>query len=124
MGTSSQTEHKEECVHYGGTALGVGERRCPACPPMREFSPLLVSPESRTGGLCSGKMSVWSLFPCADGKRGGLRGDPQSWSLETSTCGSEAAGAPSSPAQGSLQAIQAGREREMLRNEWVLTNKK
>lgn len=50
MGTSSQTEHKKEWLRYGGTALGVGERRCPAHPPpTREFSPSARQPREQNG---------------------------------------------------------------------------
>lgn len=79
-------------------------------PPTRESSP-----ESRAGALCLGKCVCsllshqkmwWLARRSAELQRGNV--DVQL----------------SSPAQGCLKTVRAGKEQEMLRNEWVLTNKK
>lgn len=58
-------------------------------------SSVLVSPESSTGGLCLGRMSACCLSSMAE--QGGLHGDAQSRSVETSMC-SSAPGSPENPA--------------------------
>lgn len=67
MVISSQTEHKEEWVHYGGAALGFGERRWPAIPPVSEGIPLIVSPKPSRVELESfvwQNISAWVSFVC------------------------------------------------------------